>query len=105
MDLNALTVCHARAEAGGLRAAADRLGVTRSAVSRTTRKREESLGVAIEATGARGERPCGLLSLIGVAAFDLGEQNEDRGQQQCAIQWVKRQARGAAAAASATWLR
>jgi DNA-binding transcriptional LysR family regulator len=47
MDLNALTVFHAVAEAGGFRSAADRLGVTRSAVSQTMRKLEESLGVAL----------------------------------------------------------
>jgi hypothetical protein len=91
MDLNAITVSHAVAEAAGLSAAADRPSGTGSAVSQTSRKLEGSLGVAIGATGARGERPCGLLRLVGAAASDLGEQNEARGQQQCAIHWVKRQ--------------
>jgi DNA-binding transcriptional regulator YdaS (Cro superfamily) len=91
MDLNALTVFREVAEAGGFRAAADRLGVTPSAVSQTIGKREESLCVVIEATGAWGEHLCGLLRPVGAAAFDLGEQDEARGQQQCAIHWVKRQ--------------
>ena len=90
MDLNAITVSHAVAEAAGLRAAADRPGGTGSAVSQTSRKLEGSLGVAIGATGARSERPWRLLRLVG-AASDLGEQNEARSQQQCAILWVKRQ--------------
>jgi hypothetical protein len=38
IELNATTVGHGFAEAGGLRAAADRPGVTRSAVSQTIRK-------------------------------------------------------------------
>jgi DNA-binding transcriptional LysR family regulator len=47
MDLNALAVFRAVAETGGFRTAADRLGVTRSAVSQTMRRLEESLGVAL----------------------------------------------------------
>lgn len=47
MDLNALAVFHAVAETGGFRSAADRLGVTRSAVSQTIRKLEERMGVAL----------------------------------------------------------
>ncbi len=47
MDLNALAVFCAVAETGGFRTAADRLGVTRSAVSQTIRKLEERLGVAL----------------------------------------------------------
>ena len=47
MDLNALVVFSAVAETGGFRAAADRLGVTRSAVSQTMRRLEERIGVAL----------------------------------------------------------
>lgn len=47
MDLNALVVFRAVAETGGFTTAADRLGVTRSAVSQTIRRLEESLGVAL----------------------------------------------------------
>lgn len=47
MDLNALAVFSAVAETGGFRTAADRLGVTRSAVSQTMRRLEERMGVAL----------------------------------------------------------
>src|SRR5918994_7677142 len=46
-DLNALAVFTLVAEERSFRAAADRLGVTRSAVSQTVRRLEESLGVAL----------------------------------------------------------
>ena len=46
-DLNALAVFALVAEERSFRAAADRLGVTRSAVSQTVRRLEESLGVAL----------------------------------------------------------
>jgi DNA-binding transcriptional LysR family regulator len=46
-DLNALAVFALVAEAKSFRAAADRLGVTRSAVSQTVRRLEESLGIAL----------------------------------------------------------
>lgn len=47
LDLNALSVFCMVAEERNFRAAADRLGVTRSAVSQTMRKLEESMGVAL----------------------------------------------------------
>lgn len=47
VDLNALAVFVAVTEARSFRAAADRLGVTRSAVSQTLRKLEDELGVAL----------------------------------------------------------
>ncbi len=47
MDLNAIAVFVAVAEARSFRAAADRLGVTRSAVSQSLRKLENELGVAL----------------------------------------------------------
>ncbi|MDO9499811.1 LysR family transcriptional regulator [Falsiroseomonas sp.] len=47
MDLNAVAVFVAVAEARSFRAAADRLGVTRSAVSQSLRKLENELGVAL----------------------------------------------------------
>ncbi|MDQ1077479.1 LysR family transcriptional regulator [Pseudoroseomonas cervicalis] len=47
LDLNALTVFAAVAETRSFRAAADRLGVTRSAVSQTMRKLEAQLGIAL----------------------------------------------------------
>jgi DNA-binding transcriptional LysR family regulator len=46
-DLAALAVFRAVAETRGFRAAADRLGVTRSAVSQTIRKLEARMGVAL----------------------------------------------------------
>ncbi|NDV88361.1 LysR family transcriptional regulator [Aurantimonas aggregata] len=47
LDLNAISVFAIVAEERNFRAAADRLGVTRSAVSQTIRRIEESLGVAL----------------------------------------------------------
>ncbi|EFH13696.1 LysR family transcriptional regulator [Teichococcus cervicalis] len=47
LDLNALTVFAVVAETRSFRAAADRLGVTRSAVSQTMRKLETQLGIAL----------------------------------------------------------
>ncbi|WP_227875793.1 LysR family transcriptional regulator [Kushneria konosiri] len=44
MDLNLLTIFFAVAQAGNFRAAADRLGVTRSAVSQGIRRLEHTLG-------------------------------------------------------------
>lgn len=46
-DLNALAVFALVAEERNFRAAADRMGVTRSAVSQTIRKLEEALGIAL----------------------------------------------------------
>ncbi|TGV74207.1 LysR family transcriptional regulator, partial [Mesorhizobium sp. M00.F.Ca.ET.158.01.1.1] len=47
MDLNALSVFALVAEERSFRAAADRLGVTRSAVSQTIRRLEETIGIAL----------------------------------------------------------
>lgn len=47
LDLNLLPLFQAVAEADNFRAAADRLGVTRSAVSQGMRRLEDSLGVAL----------------------------------------------------------
>ena len=44
MDLNLLTLFLAVAETGNFRAAADRLGVTRSAVSQGIRRLEDNCG-------------------------------------------------------------
>lgn len=46
-DLNAVAVFALVAEERSFRAAADRFGVTRSAVSQTVRRLEESLGIAL----------------------------------------------------------
>lgn len=46
-DLNALAVFALVAEERNFRAAADRLGVTRSAVSQSVRRLEEGLGIAL----------------------------------------------------------
>jgi DNA-binding transcriptional LysR family regulator len=46
-DLNALAIFALVAEERSFRAAADRLGVTRSAVSQTMRRLEETLGIAL----------------------------------------------------------
>lgn len=46
-DLNALAVFSLVAEERSFRAAADRMGVTRSAVSQTIRRLEETLGIAL----------------------------------------------------------
>ncbi|NTF31155.1 LysR family transcriptional regulator [Rhizobium skierniewicense] len=47
IDLNALSILCMVAEERNFRAAADRLGVTRSAVSQTIRKLEETMGIAL----------------------------------------------------------
>ncbi|KQR71637.1 LysR family transcriptional regulator [Rhizobium sp. Leaf341] len=52
-DLNALSVFVIVAEARSFRAAADRMGVTRSAVSQTIRKLEAALGIALVARTTR----------------------------------------------------
>jgi DNA-binding transcriptional LysR family regulator len=46
-DLNALGTFLLVAEERSFRAAADRMGVTRSAVSQTMRRLEESIGIAL----------------------------------------------------------
>jgi DNA-binding transcriptional LysR family regulator len=74
-DLNALAVFVLVAEEKSFRAAADRLGVTRSAVSQTMRRLEESLGIALVQRTTRsvslteaGER---LLAEIAPAVADV----------------------------------
>jgi DNA-binding transcriptional LysR family regulator len=52
-DLNALAVFARVAEEKSFRAAADRIGVTRSAISQTIRKLEETLGIALVARTTR----------------------------------------------------
>ncbi|UHS55911.1 LysR family transcriptional regulator [Agrobacterium vaccinii] len=47
IDLNALSIFCMVAEERNFRAAADRLGVTRSAISQTIRKLEETMGIAL----------------------------------------------------------
>jgi len=76
MDLNAIATFAAVAETLNFRAAADRLGVTRSAVSQTIRRLEESLGAALVRRTTRsvslteeGER---LLEGIGPAMTEIG---------------------------------
>lgn len=68
-DLNALSVFALVAETKSFRAAADRIGVTRSAVSQSIRKLEETLGIALVARTTRsvalteaGERLYGQIS-------------------------------------------
>jgi DNA-binding transcriptional LysR family regulator len=75
MDLNALAVFALVAEESSFRGAADRAGVTRSAVSQTIRKLEERLGIALVRRTTRsvslteaGER---LLADLAPALADL----------------------------------
>ncbi|MFV3077436.1 LysR family transcriptional regulator [Niveispirillum fermenti] len=75
MDLNALSVFVLVAEERNFRAAADRLGVTRSAVSQTIRRLEEGLGIPLVRRTTRsvglteaGER---LLADLAPAMADL----------------------------------
>lgn len=56
LDLNLLRVFVAVAESDNFRAAADRLGVTRSAVSQGMRKLEDRLGVALVTRSTRSVR-------------------------------------------------
>ena len=56
LDLNLLRVFAAVAESSNFRAAADRLGVTRSAVSQGMRKLEDRLGVALVSRSTRSVR-------------------------------------------------
>jgi len=74
-DLNALAVFALVAEEKSFRAAADRTGVTRSAVSQTIRRLEETLGIALVLRTTRsvslteaGER---LLSEVAPAIADM----------------------------------
>lgn len=79
-DLNALAVFARVAEEKSFRAAADRIGVTRSAVSQTIRKLEETLGIALVARTTRsvalteaGER---LYSQIAPSLADMNDALE-----------------------------
>jgi DNA-binding transcriptional LysR family regulator len=56
-DLNAIAVLVAAAEARSFRVAADRLGVTRSAVSQVIRKLENELGIALLQRTTRSVSP------------------------------------------------
>ena len=74
-DINALVVFALVAEERNFRAAADRLGVSRSAVSQTIKRLEESLGIALMQRTTRsvslteaGER---LLAEVGPAIDDM----------------------------------
>ncbi|MEM7774885.1 MAG: LysR family transcriptional regulator [Pseudomonadota bacterium] len=74
-DLNALSVFCAVATTRSFRAAADRFGVTRSAVSQTVRKLEEQMGIALVHRTTRsvslteaGDR---LYAGIGSALFEI----------------------------------
>lgn len=74
-DLNALAVFALVAEERSFRAAADRMGVTRSAVSQTIRRLEETLGIALVQRTTRsvslteaGER---LQAEVGPAIADM----------------------------------
>ncbi len=95
-DLNLLRVFHAVAEAGNFRAAADRLGVTRSAVSQAIRKLEDGLGIALVLRSTRsvrlteaGERlhrqVAAPLSMIGAALEDTLDDGPPRGLLRVAV--------------------
>ncbi|HET6389346.1 LysR family transcriptional regulator [Hyphomicrobium sp.] len=96
-DLNALAVFNLVAEERSFRAAADRLGITRSAVSQTIRRLEETLGIALVQRTTRsvslteaGER---LYSDVAPALADMrvaieatgGLRGEPRGQLRLAV--------------------
>jgi DNA-binding transcriptional LysR family regulator len=83
-DLNALRVFALVAGERSFRAAADRLGLTRSAVSQTIRRLEETLGIALVQRTTRsvglteaGER---LMSALGPAIGDIEAAVEATGQ-------------------------
>ncbi|MBP2299356.1 LysR family transcriptional regulator [Azospirillum picis] len=96
-DLNALAVFLTVAEERSFRAAADRIGVTRSAVSQTIRRLEETVGVALVRRTTRsvglteeGERlfndAAPALAEMGAALSSLGEmRGRPRGQLRLAV--------------------
>ncbi len=95
-DLNLLRVLQAVAEAGNFRAAADRLGVTRSAVSQAIRRLEDDLGIAVVQRSTRsvrlteaGERlnrqVSGALASIGTALEDVHADGRPRGLLRVAV--------------------
>lgn len=90
IDLNLLTLFQAVAEEANFRAAADRLGVTRSAVSQGIRRLEDSCGVALvqrttrsvrltEAGGRLREALARPLSDVRTALEDLSADTAPRG--------------------------
>lgn len=95
-DLNLLRVFLAVAEAHNFRAAADRLGVTRSAVSQGIRRLEDGLGIALvqrstrsvhlTEAGARLHRQIAVpLSAIGAALEEAVDDGPPRGLLRVAV--------------------
>lgn len=95
-DLNLLRMLLAVAEAANFRAAADRLGVTRSAVSQGIRRLEDELGVALVQRTTRsvrlteaGERLyrqiAAPLSTVGAALEDAVDDGPPRGLLRIAV--------------------
>ena len=89
-DLNLLRVFLAVAEARNFRAAADRLGVTRSAVSQGIRRLEDALGVSLVQRSTRHVRLteagrrlhrqiAGPLATVGAALEDVVDDGPPRG--------------------------
>ncbi|WPZ35008.1 LysR family transcriptional regulator [Thalassobaculum sp. OXR-137] len=96
IDLNLLPLFSAIAEENNFRAAADRLGVTRSAVSQGVRRLEDSLGVSLVTRTTRsvrlteaGERLYAALSQpmsdIGTALEGLAGEDRPRGLLRLAV--------------------
>ncbi|RRN59416.1 LysR family transcriptional regulator [Pseudoxanthomonas sp. SGNA-20] len=95
-DLNLLHLFRAVAESRNFRAAADRLGVTRSAVSQGVRRLEDALGVALVQRSTRsvrlteaGERlhaqVAGALSTLATALEEAGGDASPRGVLRVAV--------------------
>jgi len=96
LDLNLLRVFVAVADSDNFRAAADRLGVTRSAVSQGMRKLEDRLGVALVTRSTRSVRLteaglrlqrqiAGPLAQIGAALDDALDDGPPRGLLRVAV--------------------
>lgn len=95
-DLNLLRLFQAVAESHNFRAAADRLGVTRSAVSQAVRKLEDGLGVALVQRSTRSVRlteagqrlhrqVAGPLSTLSAALDEAGGDASPRGVLKLAV--------------------
>lgn len=95
-DLNLLRVFLAVAESDNFRVAADRLGVTRSAVSQAVRRLEDGLGIALvqrstrsvrlTEAGARLHRQvAGPLSAVGAALEEVVDDGPPRGLLRVAV--------------------
>src|SRR5690606_36247842 len=95
-DLNLLRLFQAVAESHNFRAAADRLGVTRSAVSQAVRKLEDGLGVALVQRSTRSVRlteagqrlhrqVAGPLSILSAALDEAGGDASPRGVLKLAV--------------------